>query len=96
MIICLYLTVKQSKCKLDLRTLVHHMCLYLTVKQSKCKLDLRTLVHHKRDEYGEDYRNKEQLMDTMLAETSSSVPVEWKPQGILVSHIHEHKDSVSR
>jgi len=63
-------------------------------KYSQCKLDLRSLVYHKRDEYAEGYTSNN-LMDTALTEPLAP-PSDWKPHGILVAHIHEHKDAIPR
>ncbi|XP_067950681.1 phosphoinositide 3-kinase regulatory subunit 4-like [Watersipora subatra] len=64
-------------------------------KQARCRLDLRTLVHQKRDEYEEDIVNKEQMMASAV-NNCFPIPFDWKPQGILISQIHEHKDSITR
>ena len=68
---------------------------YISVKQARCRLDLRALVHHKRDEYEEDALSREQAIAN-AHNSSFSIGSEWKPQGILISQIHEHKDAITR
>nr|XP_002121994.1 phosphoinositide 3-kinase regulatory subunit 4 [Ciona intestinalis] len=63
-------------------------------KYASCQLDLRALVHHNRDLYKYDL-NQRQLEE--LADTTSSSPItDWRPRGLLVAHMLEHRGPIHR
>ena len=66
----------------------------LTVRVASCKMELRRLVAKKRDQYTADISRKLLIEDTAF---EAKVPSpNWKPKGLLVAHLHEHKAAVNR
>ncbi|XP_022087879.1 phosphoinositide 3-kinase regulatory subunit 4-like [Acanthaster planci] len=59
-----------------------------------CKLDLSRLVAQKREQYAADVTRKT-LIEEAAIETKIP-PSTWKPKGLLVAHLHEHKAAVNR
>ncbi|KAK3104962.1 hypothetical protein FSP39_014143 [Pinctada imbricata] len=59
-----------------------------------CKLELRNLVHKKRDLYSVDLLTKDLFEN--IAWESRPPPSNWKPKGILVAHLQEHRAAVNR
>ncbi|RUS85454.1 hypothetical protein EGW08_006787 [Elysia chlorotica] len=68
-------------------------------RYAKCKWELRDLVHHKRAQFERD------LMTTVeigwgAAEASSGgshAPADsWRPKGVLVAHLQEHRGAINR
>ncbi|XP_069112623.1 phosphoinositide 3-kinase regulatory subunit 4-like isoform X1 [Argopecten irradians] len=59
-----------------------------------CKLDLRNLVHKRRDQYSADVLTKDLLEN--IAWESRPPPSNWKPKGLLVAHMHEHRAAINR
>uniref|UniRef100_H2Z3A5 non-specific serine/threonine protein kinase n=1 Tax=Ciona savignyi TaxID=51511 RepID=H2Z3A5_CIOSA len=61
-------------------------------KYASCQLDLRALVHHNRDLYKSDL-NQRHLEE--IADTTSSQPItDWRPKGLLVAHMLEHRGPI--
>ncbi|XP_072035782.1 phosphoinositide 3-kinase regulatory subunit 4-like isoform X1 [Amphiura filiformis] len=63
-------------------------------KIASCKLDLRRLVQRKREQYSADISRKLLIEDTAFEAKTPSPS--WKPRGLLVAHLHEHKAAVNR
>ena len=61
----------------------------MTAKIASCKLDLHRLVQRKREQYTADISRKLLIEDTAF-EAKTPSP-NWKPKGLLVAHLHEHK-----
>ncbi|XP_064641912.1 phosphoinositide 3-kinase regulatory subunit 4-like isoform X2 [Lineus longissimus] len=64
-------------------------------RHANCKLDLRNLVYKKREQYEEDVVIKD-LVDNVTWEERRPLPTNWKPKGLLVAHLHEHRGAVNR
>ncbi|XP_074653856.1 phosphoinositide 3-kinase regulatory subunit 4-like [Tubulanus polymorphus] len=63
-------------------------------RYSTCKLELSKLVGKKRSQYEADMKVQE-LSDGNYW-TDHYPPTNWKPKGLLVAHLHEHKSAVNR
>ena len=63
-------------------------------RYAQCRLDLRTLVHRRRDQYCADVATRDLLEG--ISWDSRPPPTNWKPKGLLVAHLHEHKGPVNR
>ncbi|XP_006822003.1 phosphoinositide 3-kinase regulatory subunit 4-like, partial [Saccoglossus kowalevskii] len=59
-----------------------------------CKLELRRLVHRKREQYIHDMATKSLIEGSVFE--NKPPPPGWKPKGLLVAHLHEHKAAVNR
>ena len=66
----------------------------LSARYHTCKLELRNLVHKKRDLYSADILSKDLLEN--IAWESRPPPSNWKPKGILVAHLQEHRGAINR
>ncbi len=67
---------------------------HIQAKSTACKLELRQLVAKKREEFASDQLTKD-LLDS-LAWESKPAASGWKPKGLLVAHLHEHRGAVNR
>lgn len=61
---------------------------------AKCKWDLRALVHHHRDRFEAEVLSRD-LMEG-IAWDRRPPPDNWRPRGVLVAHLQEHKSAVNR
>ncbi|XP_033636552.1 phosphoinositide 3-kinase regulatory subunit 4-like [Asterias rubens] len=61
---------------------------------ASCKQELSRLVAQKREQYAAAVTRKT-LIEEMAIETKIP-PASWKPKGLLVAHLHEHKAAVNR
>ncbi|XP_072174440.1 phosphoinositide 3-kinase regulatory subunit 4-like [Diadema setosum] len=61
---------------------------------SPCLLNLRNLVTRKRDQYATNIMRKMLIHDTTF--NAKAPQSSWKPRGLLVAHLHEHKGAVNR
>ncbi|XP_013397860.1 phosphoinositide 3-kinase regulatory subunit 4 [Lingula anatina] len=68
--------------------------LQLQSKISPCKLELRNLVYEKREQYLHDCITRE-LSDNATHDPRPP-PSTWRPKGLLVAHLHEHRAAVNR
>ncbi|XP_077998060.1 phosphoinositide 3-kinase regulatory subunit 4-like [Glandiceps talaboti] len=66
----------------------------LQARFAGCKLELRKLVHKKREQYMHDAATKTLIEDAIFE--SKPPPPGWKPKGLLVAHLHEHKAAINR
>ena len=66
----------------------------LKTKYASCKLNLRQLIYHKKAQYSDDQVTRD-LLDNTVWE-SRPPPAGWKPKGLLVAHLHEHRGAVNR
>nr|XP_054768213.1 phosphoinositide 3-kinase regulatory subunit 4-like [Lytechinus pictus] len=64
------------------------------VQVSPCRLNLRSLVTRKRDQYATDIMRKMLIHDTTF--NAKAPQSSWKPRGLLIAHLHEHKGAVNR
>ncbi|XP_070561673.1 phosphoinositide 3-kinase regulatory subunit 4-like isoform X2 [Ptychodera flava] len=81
---------KASDTKVDSKTMMAQP----QARFAGCKLELRKLVHKKRDQYLNDTATKMLIEDAIFE--SKPPPPGWKPKGLLVAHLHEHKAAVNR
>ena len=70
--------------------------LIIAARYNPCKLELRNLVHKQRNRYNEDILSKDLLIDDMSPWESQLSLSNWKPKGLLVAHLHEHRGSINR
>lgn len=63
-------------------------------RYNPCRLELRSIVHRRRDQYNADVLSKDLLEN--IAWESRPPPSNWKPKGLLVAHLHEHRGAVNR
>ncbi|XP_041377701.1 phosphoinositide 3-kinase regulatory subunit 4-like [Gigantopelta aegis] len=59
-----------------------------------CKWELRNIVHKRREQYKVDILTKDLLEG--IAWDSRPPPDNWKPRGLLVAHLQEHRSAVNR
>ncbi|KAH9515561.1 phosphoinositide-3-kinase, regulatory subunit 4 [Bulinus truncatus] len=66
----------------------------VTTRYAKCKWELRDLVHHRRAQFEADIL----LTDAISGITWDShyPPDTWKPKGVLVAHLQEHRGAINR
>eukprot|EP00057_Strongylocentrotus_purpuratus_P020172 XP_011674646.1 PREDICTED: phosphoinositide 3-kinase regulatory subunit 4 [Strongylocentrotus purpuratus] len=64
------------------------------IQVSSCHLNLRSLVTRKRDQYAMDIMRKMLIHDTTF--NAKAPQSNWKPRGLLIAHLHEHKGAVNR
>jgi len=62
-----------------------------------CRRDHRDLLVKKVDQYRSDCSVAE-LMESSASwlESNRRLPVTWRPKGLLVAHLHEHRGAVNR
>ncbi|XP_067658475.1 phosphoinositide 3-kinase regulatory subunit 4-like [Haliotis asinina] len=63
-------------------------------RYASCKWDLRALVHKRREQYKVDVLTKDLLEG--IAWDSRPPPDNWKPRGLLVAHLQEHRAAINR
>ena len=63
-------------------------------KYASCQVNLRQLVYHKKAQHSDDQVTRD-LLDNTVWE-SRPPPAGWKPKGLLVAHLHEHRGAVNR
>ncbi|NWU92996.1 PI3R4 kinase, partial [Upupa epops] len=66
----------------------HHLCI------TTCKNELQQLIQQKREQCNAE-RLAKQMMENAEWE-SKPPPPGWRPKGLLVAHLHEHKSAVNR
>lgn len=89
-------TVQESSGSRTIGSLNQEMNKIMNTKYNPCKLELRNLVHKQRDRYSEDILSKDLLVDDIAAWEPQTVPSNWRPKGLLVAHLHEHRGSINR
>lgn len=69
----------------------------LPASVNQCKRDVRWLQQRKSEQYSRD-RLMADLMDNgnTWYDTNRTLPVNWKPKGVMVAHLHEHRGAVNR
>ncbi|XP_076266632.1 vacuolar protein sorting 15 [Rhynchophorus ferrugineus] len=67
---------------------------YIQYRRSNCYVDLTKLKNIQQDHYFEALRNKEWA--EQLAWKPQLPPPGWHPRGVLVAHLHEHKEAVNK
>lgn len=68
----------------------------LSTRYNPCKIELRNLVHKQRERYHEDILSKDLLIDDMSPWESQPPLSNWRPKGLLIAHLHEHRGSINR
>ncbi|CAG5136560.1 unnamed protein product [Candidula unifasciata] len=63
-------------------------------RYAKCKWELRDLVHHRRAQFEADILSTDAI--SAVPWDGSHVPESWKPKGVLVAHLQEHRGAVNR
>ncbi|XP_033097119.1 phosphoinositide 3-kinase regulatory subunit 4-like [Anneissia japonica] len=64
------------------------------IRQATCRIQLRKIVAKKREQY-QSNETRQRLIEYVTIDTK--VPQEnWRPKGLLVAHLHEHKAAVNR
>ncbi|XP_052760753.1 phosphoinositide 3-kinase regulatory subunit 4-like [Mya arenaria] len=63
-------------------------------RYAQCKWELRDLVKKRRGQYSADLATRDLLEG--IAWESRPPPSNWKPRGLLVAHLHEHRGPVNR
>lgn len=64
------------------------------IQVSPCRLNLRSLVSRKRDQHATGIMRKMLIHDTTF--NAKAPQSSWKPRGLLIAHLHEHKGAVNR
>ena len=59
-----------------------------------CKWNLRELVHHRRAQFEADILSTDAI--SSIAWETHRPPDSWKPRGVLVAHLQEHKAQINR
>jgi len=62
-----------------------------------CRRDHRDLLVKKMDQFCSD-RAVAELMDSTASwlDSDRRLPATWRPKGLLVAHLHEHRGAVNR
>ncbi|XP_076085974.1 phosphoinositide 3-kinase regulatory subunit 4-like isoform X1 [Mytilus galloprovincialis] len=68
----------------------------MATRYNPCKLELRNLVHQQRDRYNDEILSKDLLIDDLSPWESQPPLSNWRPKGLLVAHLHEHRGSINR
>ncbi|XP_071952939.1 phosphoinositide 3-kinase regulatory subunit 4-like [Antedon mediterranea] len=64
------------------------------IRQAACRIQLRKIVAKKREQY-QSSETRQRLIEYVTIDTK--VPQDnWRPKGLLIAHLHEHKASVNR
>ncbi|CAL1546383.1 unnamed protein product [Lymnaea stagnalis] len=63
-------------------------------RYAKCKWELRDLVHHRRAQFDADILLTDAISG--IAWDVHHPPDNWKPKGILVAHLQEHRGAINR
>ena len=66
----------------------------VTSRFAQCKWDLRNCVHHQRSRFEAEVMSRD-LVEGIMWEARPP-PDNWRPKGILVAHLQEHKGAVNR
>ena len=66
----------------------------VSARYALCKWELRNIVHKRREQYKVDILTKDLLEG--IAWDSRPPPDNWKPRGLLVAHLQEHRSAVNR
>ncbi|CAH1773990.1 unnamed protein product [Owenia fusiformis] len=66
----------------------------IQVQYSQCKMELHNVVYKKRDQYANGMSCRD-ILDVASWEKRPP-PSNWKPKGLLVAHLHEHRLAVNR
>ncbi|KAK0061121.1 phosphoinositide 3-kinase regulatory subunit 4 [Biomphalaria pfeifferi] len=63
-------------------------------RYAKCKWELRDLVHHRRAQFEADILLTDAISG--IAWDTHHPPDTWKPKGVLVAHLQEHRGAINR
>lgn len=88
-----YNSLKDHCFSLRVILFTHWSCLF-SARYAVCKLDLRNLVYKRREQYAADVLSKDLLEG--IAWDSRPPPTNWRPKGMLVAHMQEHRAAVNR
>ncbi|XP_076451806.1 phosphoinositide 3-kinase regulatory subunit 4-like [Babylonia areolata] len=66
----------------------------VTSRFAQCKWDLRNCVHHQRSRFEAEVMSRD-LVEGIMWE-SRLPPDNWRPKGVLVAHLQEHRAAVNR
>ncbi|KAK7093762.1 phosphoinositide 3-kinase regulatory subunit 4-like [Littorina saxatilis] len=66
----------------------------VTTRFAQCKWDLRNCVHYQRSRFEAEVMSRD-LVEGIMWE-SRPPPDNWRPKGVLVAHLQEHKGAVNR
>ncbi|KAL0133734.1 hypothetical protein PUN28_001003 [Cardiocondyla obscurior] len=69
---------------------------YIQYRCAPCRLEVRQLTYRKQEQHAAVLRAKRWANNIACEAGSSSLPKDWRPRGIPVAHLHEHRAAVNK
>ncbi|XP_071571765.1 phosphoinositide 3-kinase regulatory subunit 4 isoform X2 [Temnothorax nylanderi] len=69
---------------------------YIQYRCAPCRLEVRQLTYRKQEQHAAILRAKRWANNVACEAGSTSLPKDWRPRGIPVAHLHEHRAAVNR
>ncbi|KAG5332495.1 PI3R4 kinase, partial [Acromyrmex charruanus] len=69
---------------------------YIQYRCAPCRLEVRQLTYRKQEQHAAVLRAKRWANNIACEAGSTSLPKDWRPRGVPVAHLHEHRAAVNR
>ncbi|KYN01884.1 Phosphoinositide 3-kinase regulatory subunit 4 [Cyphomyrmex costatus] len=69
---------------------------YIQYRCAPCRLEVRQLTYRKQEQHVAVLRAKRWANNVACETGSTSLPKDWRPRGVPVAHLHEHRAAVNR